>query len=502
MHIYIYKYTWDSLRGDLLQFVLSFVDVCDKIQINMHLHSFTYDFHLRCIHSYIAGTGLWSLQQGYHLSHFMDDFIKYYSKAPNYARNLIYSGKLQKRNFDGSHRIRLFRNMIFIFDIVVSDMVTIRDIAIPARTLYSYLLSHEKVYGMRVFVMSGELQESHDNEYVLIKLQSTPSVGYCDAHDTKCTDDFDVALIVSRMEQSPQIERTEITLKYYLMLTSKRELYPKREVENNKLGKFRTVYSVGKPAISSHTESPVEYSSVSPTPPFLRGNSKTEMSSADQQEGSLDSSSDVTTKDTDIKTASYNVHNSSAPTPPPVPNSPLAQNSKIPSVVSNASSSSSPHLVQIRQESVNYLGYYSSHEQLMQQMIMAQAKAARQHITNMVERGALQCRTHLLWDKLLENKTSMTYNEFRELCSLAHIEPLSNLDPRLGPLVNQPVSWYQALSKVLQNKYQEHHKQFITSDGNITHHLILHPTLLQAFMMLTIDMHTSRGVSRMQICEI
>ncbi|XP_011685281.1 PREDICTED: protein SZT2-like isoform X1 [Wasmannia auropunctata] len=450
--------------GMVNQFVLSFVDICDKIQINMHLHSFTYDFHLRCIHSYIAGTGLWSLQQGYHLTHFMDDFIKYYSKAPNYARNLIYS-----------------------------DVITIHDIAIPARTLYSYLLSHEKVYGMRVFVMSGELQESHDNEYVLIKLQSTPLVSYCDAHDTKCTDDFDVALIVSRMEQSPQIERTEITLKYYLMLTSKRELYPKREVENNKLGKFRTVYSVGKPS-TSYTESPVESSSVSPTPLFARGNSRTELLSVDQQERNLDSTNDGIVKDTDVNTASYNVYNNSAPTPPPVPNSPLAQNSNISSTASDASSSSSPpHLVQIRQESVNYLGYYSSHEQLMQQMIMAQAKAARQHITNMVERGALQCRTHLLWDKLLESKTSMTYTEFSELCSLAHIEPLSNLDARLGPLVNQPVSWYQALSKVLQNKYQEHHKQFITSDGNVTHHLILHPTLLQAFMMLTIDMHTSRG---------
>ncbi|KAL0121707.1 hypothetical protein PUN28_006892 [Cardiocondyla obscurior] len=448
--------------GMMNQFVLSFVDVCDKIQINMHLHSFTYDFHLRCIHSYIAGTGLWSLHQGYHLAHFMDDFIKYYSKAPNYARNLIYS-----------------------------DVITIRDIVIPARILYSYLLSHEKVYGMRVFVMSGELQESHDNEYVLIKLQSTPSVSYCDVHDTKCTDDFDVALIVSRIEQLPQIEKSEITLKYYLMLTSKRELYPKREVENNKLGKFRTVYSVGKPTTSSCTESTVECSSVSPTSSFVRGHSKSEVLSTDQQEKSLDSLCDVTCKDVDIKTINCNTDNNSAPTPPPVPNSPLTQNSNIPSVVSNASSS--PHLVQIRQESVNYLGYYSSHEQLMQQMIMAQAKDARQHITNMVERGALQCRTHLLWDKLLENKTSMTYTEFKELCSLAHIEPLANLDPRLGPLVNQPVSWYQALSKVLQNKYQEHHKQFITSDGNITHHLILHPTLLQAFMMLTIDMHTSRG---------
>jgi len=235
----------------------------------------------------------------------------------------------------------------------------------------------------------------------------------------------------------------------------------------------------------------------------VKGNFKPEISSdqadqADQQERNLDFSCNMTVKDTDVKTANYNVHNSSAPTPPPVPNSPLTQSSNIPSATSNVSSSSSPHLVQIRQESVNYLGYYSSHEQLMQQLIMAQAKAAHQHITNMVERGALQCRTHLLWDKLLENKTLMTYNEFKELCSLAHIEPLVNLDPRLGPLVNQPVSWYQALSKVLQNKYQEHHKQFITSDGNTTHHLILHPTLLQAFMMLTIDMHTSRGVGRTQ----
>ncbi|XP_072752702.1 KICSTOR complex protein SZT2 [Anoplolepis gracilipes] len=446
--------------GMMNQFVLSFVDICDKIQINMHLHSFTYDFHLRCIHSYIAGTGLWSLQQGYHLTHFMDDFIKYYSKAPNYARNLIYS-----------------------------DIITIRNIAISARTLYSYLLSHEKEYNMRVFVMSSEFQESHDNEYVLIKLQSTPLVSYCDAHDTRYTDDFDVALIVSRVEQCPQIERTEITLKYYLMLTSKRELYPKREVENNKLGKFRTVYSVGKSTTESYTESSmVESSPVSQIPrPFTRDNSRTEMC-IDQQERTVLDSNDVTIKDNDVKITSFNIHNNLAPTPPPVPNSPLAQNSSV-----NSSSSSSPHLVQIRQESVNYLGYYSSHEQLMQQMIMSQANAAHQHITNMVERGALQCRTHLLWDKLLENKSSMTYNEFSELCSLAHIEPLPNLDPRLGPLVNQPVSWYQTLSKVLQNKYQEHHKQFITSDGNVTHHLILHPTLLQAFMMLTIDLHTSRG---------
>lgn len=393
----------------------------------------------------------------------------------------------------------LRKRVIRKLDITVSDVITIRNIAMPARTLYSYLLSHDKVYGMRVFVMSNEYQETQDNEYVLIKLQSTPLVSYCDAQDTRYTDDFDVALIVSRIEQPLQLERDEITLKYYLMLTSKRELYPKREVENNKLGKFRTVYSVGKSTNNSYTESPVESSPVSPIPPLTRGNSKTEIVINQQTDKSLDLSGtitkDIEIKDTEIK-VNYNIQNNLAPTPPPVPNSPLAQNSNIPNATSNtSSSSSSPHLVQIRQESVNYLGYYSSHEQLMQQLIMSQAHAARMHITNMVERGALQCRTHLLWDKLLENKSSMTYTEFKELCSLAHIESLPNLDSRLRPFINQPILWYQTLAKVLQNKYQEHHKQFNNSDGNITHHLILHPNLLQAFMMLTIDLHTSRGVS-------
>lgn len=426
------------------QFMLSFVDACDKIKISMHLHSFTYDFHLRCIHSYIAGTGPWLVQQGYHLIHFLDDFNKYYSKAPNYARNLIYS-----------------------------DVITIRNLAISGRNLYSYLLSHEKIYNMRVFIMKNDLHDSEESEYVLVSLKSTPLISYCDAQDTKYADDFDVVLIVSHLEQSPQVEKTEITLKYYLMLTSKRELYPKREVENNKLGKFRTVYSIEK-STNTYTE-PV-------------------MDTLNESSSVQDCKQDINDKKNDAKlyNANFgmNCNSTGAPIPPPVPNSPLTQNVNPPNVAVNTPS---PHLIQIRKESINYLGYYSSHEQLMQQTIMSQANAARIHIMNMIKRGALECRTHLLWNKLLEGKSAMNYIEFSELCSLAHVEPLSNMDPRLKPFINQPVSWYQALSKVLQNKYQEHHKQFNTPDGNISHLLILHPNFFQVFMMLTIDLHASRG---------
>ncbi|KAH0546460.1 KICSTOR complex protein SZT2-like isoform X1 [Cotesia glomerata] len=459
------------------QFILSFVDNCEKVKINMHLHSFTYDFHLRCIHSYISGIGQWSLIQGYHLTHFLDDFIKYYSKAPNFARNLVYS-----------------------------DVITVNNLTTPASTLYSYLLSHEKTYGMQVFGMTSDSLDDQESEYVLVRIQNTPSVNYCDVQDVKYTDDFTVILIVSKQDLPMQLEKSEIILKYYLILISKRELYPKKEVENNKLGKFRTVYSIVKTPSGSQVESSVESTSTTPTPSSNRSSrdesnddyeftdnnlSTTEFIKQNNNNNNNNNKSNDDNVDNDnYKEISDNtiINQIFAPTPPPVPSSPLTSVETI-----TRSSMSSPHLLQIRRESINYLGYYSSHEQLMQQLIISQAQAVRQHITNMIDKGMLHCRTHLLWNKLLENKSTMTYAEFTELRSLAKVEPLSNLDSRLSPLVNQPISWYQALVKVLQNKYQEHHKQFSTPDGNVSHHLILHPSYLQVFMMLTIDLHTSRG---------
>jgi hypothetical protein len=57
-----------------------------------HMHSFTYDYHLRAIHAYLSGKKL-LFRHGYHLTACLDDFIKYYTKGPNFARNLIYAGQ-------------------------------------------------------------------------------------------------------------------------------------------------------------------------------------------------------------------------------------------------------------------------------------------------------------------------------------------------------------------------------------------------------------------------
>lgn len=71
------------------------MDECDRIKVAMHLHSFTYDFHLRCIHNYVSSSSsAGKVCDGYNLTQFLDDFLKYYNKAPNFARNLVHEGLL------------------------------------------------------------------------------------------------------------------------------------------------------------------------------------------------------------------------------------------------------------------------------------------------------------------------------------------------------------------------------------------------------------------------
>lgn len=76
------------------------------------------------------------------------------------------------------------------------------------------------------------------------------------------------------------------------------------------------------------------------------------------------------------------------------------------------------------------------------------------------------------------------------------MESLSSLDPRLGPLLCQPLAWYQSLDRVLTNKYgPEVIRRYCSLDQSVQHTLVLSPNYLEAFVMLSVDLHSSRGVS-------
>lgn len=133
-----------------------------------------------------------------------------------------------------------------------------------------------------------------------------------------------------------------------------REIYPKSEVEE-KLGKFRTVSSTAR-SLSALEREP-----------------ETEASLEKSEKGDTDR--ELTSSKDDRDTV-------------------LSRNQSNDSVDNGTSSlsqqSNSIPYIEIYQESVNYLGYYSSHEQLMQQLILDKAHTTQKHIKNMVDKGKIR----------------------------------------------------------------------------------------------------------------
>ena len=66
----------------------------------------------------------------------------------------------------------------------------------------------------------------------------------------------------------------------------------------------------------------------------------------------------------------------------------------------------------------------------------------------------------------------LTYDEFCELQDRVIKTPLHEIDPKLLPLVNMSVSWYQGLVHVLCTKYPEKSRRRFTSpDGNVQYYV-------------------------------
>lgn len=181
------------------QVTSEFIEDMDKIRVNMHMHSFTYDYHLRTIHSYVSGQQL-LFKHGYHLSSFLDDFVKYYQKSPNYARNLIHAGS-----------------------------VVVPSLNVAPNQLYNYIIGHNKLYGMKVIRMVPVVCDNStdlDTEYALVEI-SNKKVSYRDANDVQQTDNFFVGILTIHDTSPAFVEHGVLCLGFYILLTSQRELFPK-----------------------------------------------------------------------------------------------------------------------------------------------------------------------------------------------------------------------------------------------------------------------------------
>ena len=74
------------------QLSMLFTEECDRVRDLMHVHSFSYDFHLRLVHQHVLGAHL-VLRHGYHLTTFLRHFLAHHPAGPHFGRNHIYQGQ-------------------------------------------------------------------------------------------------------------------------------------------------------------------------------------------------------------------------------------------------------------------------------------------------------------------------------------------------------------------------------------------------------------------------
>jgi len=423
-------------------FMTTFLEDCDNVKILIHLHSFTYDYHLRTISSYI-GQKTSQLRKGFHVVSFLEDFMKYYSKGPNFARNFVYTGSLH----------------------IISQGVS------PLQ-LYNYLLSHEKQYNMEVIRMEPvflQPNEEFDTEFVLVQV-SSHKVTFRDNQDAKRVDEFDVSLLIS-YDACPNglldNQKSVLSLKYFVLMTSKRDLLPMREVEK-KEGNFRAVVSSVVTQNLLKVAAPVNPPQGvliprAPTPPIVQ----TLLPAVTDGE----------------PTATWSVEK------PTDDNEDDSSDSSDGFIKSQLLSK----LTGIRRESVNYVGYYSAHEETMKMVMQSQAKMAEEKITLVVRDAMVDCRRDQLWHRLITNTPPLLFSEFVHLTTLVHSETLDELDPRLAPLLNKPTGWYDNLSKLVQSKYSNLSRQFCSSDGQIKHTIILTEGSRGTFALVSVDFFNKEG---------
>ncbi|XP_063795396.1 KICSTOR complex protein SZT2 isoform X3 [Pseudophryne corroboree] len=191
------------------QLSMLFTEECDKVRDLMHVHSFSYDFHLRVLHQYLLGSSM-CLRQGYDLSSFLQLFISQHPDIPKYGRNHVYQG-----------------------------MLSVPTEIIAAHQLYNYIADHASTYHMkplrmvRTSLLGSNGKKSvagEQNEYGLVSIWNS-SGSYKDSEGARHHDDFDVSLLVCHsavpFEEQTEQERHFLRLRFYVIMTSQRELFPR-----------------------------------------------------------------------------------------------------------------------------------------------------------------------------------------------------------------------------------------------------------------------------------
>ncbi|KAG7326342.1 hypothetical protein KOW79_009743 [Hemibagrus wyckioides] len=409
-------------------FVLSmlFTEECDKVRDLMHVHSFSYDFHLRVVHQYLLGCHM-TLRQGYQLNSFLEEFISHHPDIPKFGRNHVFQG-----NFSMS-----------------TGMIT-------AHQLYNYITDHAGTYGMKPLRMSktaanienkkgGPSADLH--EYALVALWNSSGT-YKDLEGLRHHDDFDVSLLVCHdaapFEEQSEGERHLLRLRYYVIMTSQRELFPRLTADMRRFKKLPQIY---RDPSDLSTRGHIER-----TDPGNMGGRETEHDLWEETASALTSEPELELD----------------PEPGEHPSGPESEEDS-----SDFPDSSSPLFPLLNSEVI------SARKQIQSSVTEAMAHCRRDNLWRRLFHGE-----HAAHDKLKLSK--LAFAELEELLDSVQSQSIGEIDPQLECFLTMNPAWYQSLIKVLLSRFPQSCRHFV-DDCGIQYLAVLNQKFTDCFVLVFLD---------------
>ncbi|KAM7388831.1 hypothetical protein PAMP_024978 [Pampus punctatissimus] len=407
-----------------------FTEECDKVRDLMHVHSFSYDFHLRVVHQYLVGCHM-TLRQGYQLTDFLDDFISHHPDIPKFGRNHIFQGSFS----------------------ISTGMIT-------AHQLYNYITDHASTYGMKPLRMSkaavatdNKKGASDLHEYALVALWNS-SGSYKDLEGLHHHDDFDVSLVVCHnaapFEEQSDGERHLLKLRFYVIMTSQRELFPRLTADMRRFKKLPQIH-----------RDPAELGGRLPP---------------DRVEacGSRVAEQDIWEEPSSEAAAA---------------SAPSDGNEFYPLVGMAAGGAEAQGLL------------YPSP---LFPLLNNEVATARRQIQVSVEQAMGHCRRDNLWRRLFHGEhlaldklklTKLSFSELEELLEAVQSRSVGEIDPQLDCFLTMSPAWYQSLIKVLLNRFPQSCRHF--DDNGIQYLAVLNQKFTDCFVLVFLD--TQAGKTSLKV---
>ncbi|XP_067157159.1 KICSTOR complex protein SZT2 isoform X2 [Apteryx mantelli] len=398
-----------------------FTEECDKVRDLMHVHSFSYDFHLRIVHQYLLGSHM-TLRQGYHLTSFLEDFIAHHTDIPKFGRNHVFQGTLA----------------------LPTNMIT-------AHQLYNYIADHANTYHMKPLRMARPATGSdskkgapgtEQNEYALVSIWNS-SGSYKDSEGLRHHDDFDVSLLVCHsaapFEEQSEAERRMLRLRFYVIMTSQRELFPRLTADMRRFKKLpRLQREVLEPVVGR-----AAWEAAEPEPSLGQ-----QQPAERELWQDVEDSSEFYAGGTQVKLG--------------------------------------PGL------------FYTSP---LFPLLASEVASAQKQLSNMVQLAKCHCRRDNLWkrlflleplasDKLKLGKLSLV--ELEELLDAVHGKSIADVDPQLGCFLTMTASWYQSLIKVLLSRFPQSCRHFHNTETGTQYLVVLNQKFTDCFVLVFLDSHSGK----------